>query len=166
MDVKRATTISVIAIVSIVLDQITKYVAKHYLEGKETLRYMGDTFRLLYIENHGAFLGLGNSLPEWARTLIFTVLVSVFLIGLLVWAFKKDDLSNMAIVALALVIGGGIGNLIDRLVNNGGVIDFMNLGIGSLRTGIFNVADLWIVFGAVLLFLAEDFRKEDDEKKD
>lgn len=169
VNARRATVITVISVVSIVIDQITKYVAKHHLEGAPQQSYLGDLFKLVYIENHGAFLGLGGSLPEWARTLIFTVLVSAFLIGLTVWALKKPTLSNTAIAALSLVIGGGIGNLIDRLVNNGGVMDFMVidftfLGPNWLRTGIFNVADVWIVIGAILLFVADDFRKEEEEE--
>jgi signal peptidase II len=55
------------------------------------------------------------------------------------------------VVALALVAGGGISNLIDRLLYNGRVTDFLNVGIGSLRTGIFNVADMAIMAGALLL---------------
>jgi len=53
------------------------------------------------------------------------------------------------IVALSLVVGGGIGNLIDRIFNQCCVVDFMNLGIGSLQTGIFNVADVVITFGVI-----------------
>jgi signal peptidase II len=97
------------------------------------------------------------------RTLIFTGLVAVFLLGLLVWVLRTADISKMAVVAASLVIGGGIGNLIDRVAFNGGVTDFMNMGIGSLRTGIFNVADVWIMAGVVLLALTPDMWRAPDE---
>lgn len=56
-----------------------------------------------------------------------------------------------AVVAWSLVLSGGLGNLLGRIMNGGRVIDFMNLGIGSLRTGIFNVADVYITVGVVVL---------------
>ena len=55
------------------------------------------------------------------------------------------------VVAWGVVLSGGLGNLVDRIINDGRVIDFMNIGIGSLRTGIFNVADVCITVGVVVL---------------
>lgn len=164
MDLKKATMLGGIIFGSVGCDQASKYTAKYYLEGTGTHSYLGDTFRLLYIENHGAFLGLGSNLPEFARTLIFTVFVAIMLVAVGVWVFRDEDATPTALVAAALVVGGGVGNLIDRVVNNGGVIDFLNIGIGPVRTGIFNIADVWIMAGAVLLVFAgigED--KDEDE---
>jgi signal peptidase II len=62
-------------------------------------------------------------------------------------------LHAIQVVALSLIIGGGVGNLIDRVFNHGAVIDFLNLGVGSLRTGIFNAADVQILTGIGLLLL-------------
>lgn len=149
---------------SVGCDQATKVVARQHLEGIGTLSYLGDTFRLTYAENHGAFLGMGSNLPDGVRTLIFTVLVAIFLVGLAVWLFRGPAKSWVAIVASSLVIGGGIGNLIDRIVFDGGVTDFLNIGIGSLRTGIFNIADVWIMAGVfLLLFSPEMWAEEDDD---
>lgn len=159
MKLGRAAIILLVLFGSIGCDQVTKQTAQHYLEGRGTLSYLGDTFRLTYVINHGAFLGLGSDLPEIARTLIFTGFVSLLMVGLIVWIVRRPDLSKLALIAFTLVLGGGIGNLIDRIMNNGGVIDFMNLGIGPVRTGIFNVADVWIVVGAALLFLAKETRE-------
>jgi len=128
-------------------DQSTKYAAKHFLEGQQTLSYMGDIFRLSYTENSGAFLSLGADLPENIRQIIFVVLVSIFLIGFLLFVIRKKGFNSLAVSSGALIIGGGLSNLIDRIINQGAVIDFMNIGIGSLRTGIFNVADLAILAG-------------------
>lgn len=148
---KKLTILLPILAACIVFDQITKYTAKHYLEGRGVYSYIGDTFRLGYSENTGSFLGLGSSLPENVRTFLFSGLVAVFLLVFLVYVIKSSDISKTGVIACALIIAGGLSNLIDRLVNNGAVIDFLNLGIGSLRTGIFNVADMAIMLGAFLL---------------
>ena len=163
MDVRKAALIGVVVAVSVIADQVTKVIARDALQGQPTQSFLGDTFRLTFIENHGAFLGMGGSLPPMARTAIFTVFVSLLLVGFLVWIWRTPALSRLTIVAAALIIGGGIGNLIDRITNNGGVADFLNMGIGSLRTGIFNVADVWIVIGAGLLLISGDLKDEDAE---
>lgn len=145
------TTLWLVLVACVSFDQFTKYTAKYYLEGEGVYRFIGDTFRLGYSENSGAFLGLGSSLPEDVRTFMFSGLVAIFLLVFLVYIIRSASVSKTDVIASGLIIGGGFSNLIDRLVNNGAVIDFMNLGIGSLRTGIFNVADMAIMLGAFLL---------------
>lgn len=154
---KKLPVLSLVLVVCIACDQITKYTAKNYLEGQGIYSYIGDTFRLGYSENTGAFLGLGASLPEHIRTIIFSVLVAIFLLVFLAYIIRSPGISKAGVIASGLIIGGGLSNLIDRLVNNGAVIDFLNLGIGSLRTGIFNVADMAIMMGAFLIL----FHKND-----
>lgn len=148
---KKLQLLSLVLIACLILDQSTKYIAKHYLEGRGAYSYIGDTFRLVYSENTGAFLGLGASLPERVRTFIFSGLVALFLAGFLVYTIRSTNVTKTGFIASALIIGGGLSNLIDRLVNNGAVMDFMNVGIGSLRTGIFNIADMAIMLGAIML---------------
>ncbi|MBA2663551.1 MAG: signal peptidase II [Bradymonadaceae bacterium] len=144
---------------SVGCDQVTKVVAREHLDGRATLSYLGDTFRLTYVENHGAFLGMGSTLPESVRTLIFVGLVSLSLAVFLFWVLRTSLLSTTTVVASGLLIGGGIGNLIDRVLFNGGVTDFLNIGIGTLRTGIFNVADVWIMAGLFLIVLSPELRQ-------
>ena len=162
---KKSNTLLLVLAACVGCDQITKYTAKYYLEGQGIYRYIGDTFRLGYSENSGAFLGLGSSLPEDVRTFMFSGLVAIFLLAFLVYIIKSASVSKTDVIASGLIIGGGFSNLIDRLVNNGAVIDFMNLGIGPVRTGIFNVADLYITFGAIILcwFLLMEKRREKRE---
>jgi len=150
----KIITVSLITVISVACDQATKAVAKQYLAPAALWSFAGDTFRLQYAENSGAFLSLGASLPDPWRHLVFTVLVGIFLLGLLVYLLFSRSLPSAAIICLALVFAGGIGNLIDRIAYDGRVIDFLNVGIGPLRTGIFNLADMAITFGA--LFLAID----------
>jgi signal peptidase II len=149
---KKNTTIIFLSLLCTGCDQSTKYTAKYFLEGRHTLSYMGDVLRLTYIENSGAFLGLGAGWPEYIRIIIFIVLTSISLTGLLLFIIHRTEWNAFVVAASILIIGGGLGNLIDRFINKGAVIDFMNVGMGTIRTGIFNVADLAIMAGA-LIFL-------------
>ena len=156
----KIITVSLITVISVACDQATKAVAKQYLAPASLWSFAGDTFRLQYAENSGAFLSLGASLPDPWRHLVLTVLVGIFLLGLLVYLLFSRSLPSAAIICLALVFAGGISNLIDRIAYDGRVIDFLNVGIGPLRTGIFNLADMAITFGA--LFLAIDSYRQKD----
>lgn len=138
---------------SVGCDQATKLVAIGQLRGTPPHSYLGDTFRFVYAENPGAFLGLGGGLPGTAQFWAFVVLVGAFLFFALGYLIINPRLTRPQTAALALLVGGGLSNWVDRLVNDGRVVDFMNLGIGSLRTGIFNVADLAIMGGAALFAL-------------
>ena len=132
-------------------DQVTKALAAQHLAGRPPVMMLGGAFRLLYAENTGAFLSLGSGLPETARIWIFVVITGAVLGLLLFYGLThKDSLRPWEVVALALVVGGGIGNLIDR-VTLGLVRDFLFLGVGRLRTGVFNVADMAITGGALLM---------------
>ena len=154
---RRSMLVLGILLVGFVCDQATKLVARQLLEGRGVLSYLGDTFRLCYAENHGAFLSLGAGLSDQGRNLIFIGGVGLILLVLLVYTLLARALDRFTSVGLGLVIAGGFSNLVDRILNAGAVIDFMNLGLGSLvRTGIFNVADMYITAGVVML-LVESF---------
>lgn len=151
----------ILLVVSVVLcvacDQVTKRVATEELQGVASQSYWGDFFRLTYVENRGAFLGLGNDWPDPVRWLLFNAgaFVIVIVSSYLIWgSLRREAKLSASVWALLLIGAGGIGNLIDRLAREGAVIDFMNMGIGSLRTGIFNVADVQIMVGLGLMLLA------------
>jgi signal peptidase II len=134
-------------------DQVSKSAARSMLHSGVTESLFADSLRFQLTENPGSFLSLGAALPEQLRFTLFTAAVAVILIGLVCAALFARRLSTAGIVALALVAGGGISNLIDRLFYDGLVTDFLNVGIGSLRTGIFNIADMAILAGVLLLVL-------------
>jgi signal peptidase II len=94
---------------------------------------------------------LGHSLPDVLRHSIFTVGICFILLGALAFALLSKSGAFSVVLAVSLFIAGGVGNLIDRILHDGTVVDFLNVGIGSLRTGIFNVADVAIMGGAALL---------------
>ncbi len=134
-------------------DQISKRVAKQSLEKSPPISYLGETFRLQYAENSGAFLSLGSSLSKTARTWLFTIFSGGLLAALFIYIFYNRSLDRSHVFALSLILGGGFSNLFDRIVNDGKVIDFMNMGVGPIRTGIFNWADVVIMVGMGLIIL-------------
>ena len=161
----RTTLILAILCGGIVTDQATKWLAKKYLAPDGLFSFAGDTFRLQYAENSGAFLSLGSSLPEPWRHLVFTVFVAIFLLALLAFLFFSRSLAQELAILLALICTGGLSNLIDRIAYDGRVIDFLNVGIGPLRTGIFNVADMAITGGAIFLLL-DTFQRKPENQRD
>lgn len=127
-------------------DRYTKQQAVIFLKGQEPLSFLNGFFTLTYHENTGAMLSLGAYLPENIRFIIFTLLVGFVLVGGLAYVLIKPMDKYNFIVGL-LILSGGFGNLYDRALNNGRVVDFMLLQVGSLKTGVFNVADIAIMVG-------------------
>lgn len=150
---KRVAITLFVVITSVACDQVTKEMAIKELRGEPMRSYALDTFRLQFAENRGAFLSLGAGLSEEQRTLIFSVLVGVFLLGMLIYTLIGKQLGLWHVVALAMLVGGGLSNWWDRVARDGRVVDFMNMGIGWLRTGIFNVADIGIMAGAIIMLV-------------
>ncbi|MBI2425671.1 MAG: signal peptidase II [Candidatus Hydrogenedentes bacterium] len=158
----RYTLISTVVFSSVIVDQISKYVARATLASRPPIIFLDDLFRFHYAENTGAFLSLGDTLSDSLRFWLLTGVNSLVLLAVAVFLVAKPKMETMLAVALSLILSGGIGNLIDRIVNDGRVIDFMNLGLPWVsiygwepRTGIFNVADVAIVAGLVLVFVLE-----------
>lgn len=136
-------------------DQTTKRLAEQNLQNGESHSFFFDSIRLNFILNPGAFLGLGADFDHTIKLIFFIILPILVLVGGIIFILFKSQLSSTQIIFAALVIGGGIGNLIDRIFLSGHVTDFLNIGIGSLRTGIFNIADVAIMIGACGFFLGE-----------
>jgi len=148
---KRLLLIGIILFSCVGCDQVTKVVDQKYLTPSHPISYLGDTIRLQYIENNGAFLSLGAKLPANFRFWSLIVSTGIAVVGMLVFILVKRSLRPSFVIAISFIIGGGVSNLIDRMFNNGAVIDFINIGIGRLCTGIFNVADVAIMTGMGLL---------------
>jgi signal peptidase II len=131
-------------------DRVTKHVAATRLAHGPGRSFLADTFRLEYTENTGAFLGLGADWPRPVRTTVFGA-GNALLLALFVVAIRRGW-PTRTLLGVALFVGGGVSNLLDRIVH-GAVVDFMNVGIGPLRTGIFNVADMAIMLGVGIVLL-------------
>lgn len=150
-------------IVNYGLDRVTKLFALEYLSGKDSIVLLNNLMILIFAQNTGAFLSLGanwNVYLKYLVLLIIPILICIYGLGYLMFKEKK----MYCIILISCIIGGGIGNLFDRLFNGFKVIDFLNFGIGNLRTGILNVADLSVTFGIILLLFFE-LRNDKIEKK-
>ncbi len=150
ISLKRLALLAVIVTSCVGCDQASKAAARGFLASSPAISFLGDLFRLQYVENPGAFLGLGSTLPEHWRLALMTVGTSAWLLILFV-ALLKYEFEMTRFVGLSLMLAGGAGNLIDRIFNHNTVVDFMNLGIGHVRTGIFNVADIALMCGVALV---------------
>ena len=150
---KRTAWLAAVLLVSLGCDRITKSLAEQHLKGTPTRSYLSDTLRLQYLENQGAFLGLGSSWAPGLRQWVFTFGTGLLLLVVGARLFAAAPASRLGLLGWALFLSGGLGNLWDRLARSGQVIDFLNLGLGPLRTGVFNVADMVIMAGAGLLIL-------------
>lgn len=164
MELKRKSFLSRFYIILLVLlnigcDQISKEVVRKKVSSKDYIELIDEHFILTNIENKGAMLGFGENFSPLVKIIFLQGLPLVVLLILLYRTLTKTDLNNWLIVAFAFVIGGGIGNLIDRIYY-GSVTDFFQIRLGLLKTGIFNMADVSVTFGVLLiLFLSLTNRK-------
>jgi signal peptidase II len=142
----------VVAVVSTIgCDRVTKHFASAALAGGDVRSYLADTIRLEYVENAGGFLGLGANLPDVWRTTLFTIGTGVILFAMVAVAARSRR-QGWLLIGVCLVVAGGASNWVDRVVR-GSVVDFLNVGVGPLRTGVFNVADVAIMLGVAVLVL-------------
>lgn len=154
----------VVCLVVVVIDQWMKQYALANWKGLPPRSFFYDLFRIQYAPNPGAFLGMFGNLSRELRFLILTILNGVILTGVSVYILFGKNVSKYIFIAFALVVAGGIGNMIDR-IRFEFVIDFFNIGIGGLRSGIFNIADMAISAGFIMM-LPLAIWGETDAKKD
>ncbi|MGO4875876.1 signal peptidase II [Pedobacter psychrotolerans] len=142
----------VLLILNIAVDQISKIIARLEISDYEHIVLIKNFFTLTKVENSGAFLSLGDDMPYAFRLIILTGLPLLFLGYGLYYLFAKPDLPSTMQIALCFLIGGGIGNLYDRMVH-GSVTDFMHMDFHIFQTGVFNFADISIMIGIGILLL-------------
>lgn len=143
---------SLLVIVSnISCDQITKEKVREEISKNETIKVIDDNFILTNVENTGAAMSLGENLnPE--LKIVFLQILPLLVLLLLFLYIIKEKTSTSNFIAFSFIIGGGIGNIYDRVLYNS-VTDFMYLEFGGLHTGIFNMADVSVVVGTLLILL-------------
>jgi signal peptidase II len=151
------------AVVTVVLDLITKLIAEATLLRTPGIPVFGDWFQLRLVYNQGAAFGL--HVGPYSRWIFFTVaLIAVFVLTRMSRSSPVGD--RVRQLALGLVAGGAIGNLIDRVRSPRGVVDFLDVGVGALRWPTFNVADIAVSCGAIALAISlwrEDARRPEPE---
>ena len=148
---QRAYLLLPVLISTVGCDQLTKSAARQQLLGARPVELLQGVFVFDFTENTGAMLGLGADLPAGVRFWVLIVLAGLALLSSFWIVLRVPELNPVGVLGSALLVGGGLSNLLDRLLNDGAVVDFMHFGLGRLRTGIFNLADVAIMTGAGLL---------------
>lgn len=156
----RYLLILLVIAVNIGCDQVTKSVVREHIEYSERIPVVDDHVVLTKVENSGAFLSIGDSLSPAAKDVLLLALpVLSILIGLW-WLFRQaSSLGTLALIGWCSVLGGGIGNIFDRMLY-GSVTDFLFVQYGFFRTGIFNAADVSITGGILLILGLQLFEKQ------
>lgn len=160
---RRSQLILLTIIFTIATDQITKLLVRAYVLPSEKSEIIGSYFTLHNVENTGAFLGMGSDLSPILK-LILLLILPIFVLGYVtIHIFKDKSLDNLSLFAFASIIGGGIANVFDR-VTYGSVTDFFHIDLGGVfRTGIFNMADLSVTTGMIILLLVSFKKKKQPE---
>lgn len=149
----------------ILLDQAVKALIVHTIP----LYTVGASFwngflRIIHTRNLAIAFSIGRSLPEQARLIVFVVLPLILLIALVVYFIRTDEFTGLQRWALAAIIGGGFGNMVDRIFRPEGVVDFIDVRFYGLfgleRWPTFNIADSSVVIGGILLAASFIFEKE------
>ena len=150
---KRNILITIIVLLGIAFDQISKVWVRNNFESYIETSIVGDIFTLIKVENTGAFLGMGSELSETLRVLLLIILPIIVLILITIYTYVEKTLDHISIIGFSLIIGGGIANIFDRIFF-GSVTDFLYINLGGIfKTGIFNIADLSVTTGMILVIL-------------
>ncbi|EDP72356.1 hypothetical protein FBALC1_14682 [Flavobacteriales bacterium ALC-1] len=134
------------------------------IEGaKGRINVIKDYFQLIWVENEGAFLGMGSDMSPTLKLIFLLILPALVLIYVIYYIVKTKELDRLSLIAFCCIIGGGIANVFDRIVY-GKVTDFFFIDLGGIfKTGIFNVADLSVTTGMIMLLFSGIFSKKKKE---
>ncbi|RIV41983.1 signal peptidase II [Flagellimonas pelagia] len=151
---KHLTKILILFLIlgNISCDQVSKKIVRSNVKQGEYIKLINDNFILTNVENTGAALGFGQNFNPLAKTILLKMLPLLVLFLLAFRILTKKHMNKFLAIAFAFVIGGGIGNLIDRIVY-GSVTDFFHLRIGFFKTGIFNMADVSVTIGILMVLV-------------
>lgn len=155
----------------IAADQITKKLIVHNIPVNSIgYSFWKDFLWIVHVKNLGIAFSLGDSVPGFVRVLLFIVLPLIVMAGLAVYLIRSENVTVLQRWCMAGILGGGIGNLIDRIFRPDGVVDFVSVKfyglLGMERFPVFNVADSSIVvFGILILitFLIEGSKKNEQK---
>lgn len=150
-ETKNRIIVTCILVTTVLIDQVSKFLISKQLEENTEISLGGGIIQLSLVLNSQGFLGFLKDVPPQISYSFLVFGVMILLIVSAWWLFSRKHDHNGYIFPFSLVVGGGSGNLIDRFIYDGGVVDFLSVGFGSVRTGILNFADLFILFGAFVL---------------
>ena len=141
------TTIIILSLIFLIIDQITKILVIKILPLSGSIEIIKNFFYIIPTNNTGAAFSI------LIGQRIFLILITIAILAFLIQYIKKNKIERkIDIISFSLIIGGSLGNLIDRIIR-GSVIDFISLKLGNYNFPIFNIADTLIVVGVILLLL-------------
>lgn len=163
----------ILAAAIVLVDQFTKWLIVRNVpliyETGFTIEVIGDFLRIIHARNLGVAFSIGDGLPFWMRKVLFVITPVAVLIVLLLSFYRRDDVTHLQRWFLAAIIGGGIGNIIDRIFRPLGVVDFVDVRFyglfGMERWPTFNVADSSVVVGGILLIASSFFASGEERQR-
>jgi len=151
---RRSIFIWILIVFNIAIDQISKFLTRAYIEAGSVSEIIGDYFTLHNVENSGAFLGMGSELNPTIKIILLNILPIIVLSFVLRYVFKDKTIDKLSLIGFSCILGGGIANIFDR-IRFGSVTDFFHIDLGGVfRTGIFNLADLSVTTGMIMILTA------------
>ena len=161
---KRNRLLVLLIFASVVLDQATKIFVRNYVDRYQSISLIGDYLTLTNVENPGAFLGMGSDLSPTLKLTLLLILQVIVLVIVMYKLFTETTLDKWSTIGFASIIGGGIANMLDRF-RFGSVTDFLHIDFGGIaQTGIFNVADMFVSTGLIVL-VALGFKKKPKQEE-
>lgn len=161
---KRNLLIVLLIVFNITIDQISKIWVRANFEYREIKSLIGDKFIMQYVENKGAFLGMGSDMSPTLKLIFLLILPTLVLGYVIYYIIKTKELDRLSLIAFCCIIGGGIANVFDRIVYKQ-VTDFFFIDLGGVfKTGIFNFADLSVTTGMIMLLLSGVFNTKKKEE--
>jgi signal peptidase II len=154
----RALIIILILTAVVGLDQISKTIVRKKIADYQEISVIGKKLVLQKVENTGAFLSLGDSVSAPVRIIFLNIIPLLLVLAALVYVFVKPN-NTTTLLAIVFMVGGGLGNLYDRIAH-GSVTDFIYINLGGfMHTGVFNVADMFITAGISIILIQSWFKK-------
>ncbi|OUR92604.1 signal peptidase II [Flavobacteriales bacterium 34_180_T64] len=166
MKISRTLSIIILIVINIAIDQISKVIVRAEISPRtdssvgERISIIGDNFIMMNVENTGAFLGMGSDMSPTFKLIFLLILPIIVLSYLIYYIIKTKSLDRFSLIALCCIAGGGIANVYDRIIY-GSVTDFFHIDLGGVfRTGIFNMADVSVTTGMIMLLIASFIHKK------
>lgn len=154
----RLVIILAVVALNVGCDQLSKRIVRQNIDSYESISIIKDHVTLTNVENTGAFLSIGNNLPEPVRLALLAFFPIIVLGISFYFLITQKDLPKLMQFGICCLIGGGIGNVYDRIVY-GSVTDFMHIDFVLFKTGIFNIADISIMTGISIMFVHTFIKK-------
>ena len=149
----RVLALAILIPLVVITDQATKSLARHLLLDGADVAFLLKAIHFKLIYNKGIFLGLGRDWPHFLRIILFTFGQILCGLVLLYLAWTSKAISKKTFLTTVLVAAGDLSNPVDHILNHGAVTDFIQIKLGPLITGVFNLADLMVVSGLIMVII-------------